>query len=411
MIRARKLVFKSAPEIPLMGTGELAGEVLFCPVLGCGVRKGPHPRAVPMFATAKTCAPVRPKDPSRNQDPSREDTSTPAAWSQPRTSRPLAHRADIARGGSKIQLQPWRSARRPTPMSPVQLSLDFDADVKPVPLASGSGRVPVPSVVAPAPTWPARLRYAHPEANREIDLGVCTVAYSFKRARRRTIGMRIGASGLEVRAPQFCLIGEVQRVLRERGDWIVAQLHAAEQRQVQHQQQRVFWGDGGSVPYLGGVLRLSLSPAHDFVGPGAHWDGVWDDAQGEAQGHLWVALPHHASESQVRDVVQAWLMRQAMQHFTQRLDHFAPQLGVQWTQLKLSSATTRWGSAGRDGRIRLNWRLMHGAPTVIDYVVVHELSHLREMNHSPRFWQTVASIMPDYKTQQRELHGLVPPPL
>jgi predicted metal-dependent hydrolase len=272
-----------------------------------------------------------------------------------------------------------------------------------------------PSASAVAP----RQHYAHPEANREIDLGPCTVAYVFKRARRRTIGMRIGASGLEVRAPQFCLIGEVQRVLRERADWITAQLHAAEQRQAHHQQQRVFWGEGGTLPYLGGVLQLRLCPTHDFTGPGAHWDGVWREGSalspaagaGVSQGQLLVALPRHATESQVRDVVQAWLMRQAMQHFSARLDHFAPQLGVQWTQLKLSSANTRWGSAGRDGRIRLNWRLMHGAPNVIDYVVVHELSHLREMNHSPRFWQTVASIMPDYKAQQRELHGLVPPPV
>ena len=289
----------------------------------------------------------------------------------------------------------------------MQLTFDFDLAH---PAARGTELSGAPQVPASRFT---PVHYAHPEANREIDLGVCTVAYLFKRARRRTIGMRIAASGLEVRAPQFCLMGEVQRVLRERADWIAAQLHAAQQRQAEYQQARVFWGEGGALPYLGAVLRLSLCPGHDFAGPGAHWDGIWSEVGEPTQreGHLLVALPAHATQSQVRDAVQAWLMRQAMQHFKQRLDHFAPQLGVEWTQLKLSSAATRWGSAGRDGRIRLNWRLMHGTPAVIDYVVVHELSHLREMNHSPRFWQTVASIMPDYKSQQRELHGLVPPAL
>jgi predicted metal-dependent hydrolase len=103
-------------------------------------------------------------------------------------------------------------------------------------------------------------------------------------------------------------------------------------------------------------------------------------------------------------------MAQARQLFTQRLDHFAPALGVRWTQLSLSSAATRWGSAGADGRIRLNWRLIHFKPSVIDYVVAHELSHLRVMNHSPQFWETVASVMPDYREQQQTLKRETIPP-
>ena len=89
-------------------------------------------------------------------------------------------------------------------------------------------------------------------------------------------------------------------------------------------------------------------------------------------------------------------MVQAKLLFVARLDHYAPQLNVQWRQLSLSSATTRWGSASVNGSIRLNWRLMHFKLALIDYVVVHELSHLRVMDHSPQFWATVASVMPDY---------------
>ncbi len=96
-------------------------------------------------------------------------------------------------------------------------------------------------------------------------------------------------------------------------------------------------------------------------------------------------------------------MRQAQQLFTERLHHFAPQLGVQWRKLSLSSAGTRWGSATSDGAIRLNWRLIHFRRSVIDYVVVHELSHLRVMDHSPRFWDTVRSVVPDYQDLRGEL--------
>ena len=76
---------------------------------------------------------------------------------------------------------------------------------------------------------------------------------------------------------------------------------------------------------------------------------------------------------------------------------------MRWTRLRLSSANTRWGSARADGSIRLNWRLMHYRPAIIDYVVAHELSHLRVMDHSPRFWDTVATVVPDYAALRRSL--------
>jgi predicted metal-dependent hydrolase len=105
----------------------------------------------------------------------------------------------------------------------------------------------------------------------------------------------------------------------------------------------------------------------------------------------------------MRDAVQTWLMRQAKPYFTGRLDFFAAQAGVRWTQLGLSGARTRWGSASADGRIRLNWRLMHLKPALIDYVVVHELSHLKVMDHSPQFWDAVGQVMPDYPARRKEL--------
>ena len=93
-------------------------------------------------------------------------------------------------------------------------------------------------------------------------------------------------------------------------------------------------------------------------------------------------------------------------HFAQRLNHFAPIVGVQWRKLGISSARTRWGSAKSDGSIRLNQRLMQVHPSLLDYVVIHELSHLREMNHSPRFWAIVKSILPDYVRLRKELKAI-----
>jgi len=103
------------------------------------------------------------------------------------------------------------------------------------------------------------------------------------------------------------------------------------------------------------------------------------------QGELKLALPLNAEASQIRDAVQAWLMREARVLFELRLNFFAPQMGVQWRKLSLSNAGSRWGSARIDGAIRLNWRLIHLKPEAIDYVVVHELAHLRGEPPGPAF--------------------------
>jgi hypothetical protein len=127
-----------------------------------------------------------------------------------------------------------------------------------------------------------------------------------------------------------------------------------------------------------------------------------DELSGAASLQMALA-PGGAQPEQIQKAVQAWLMQQARQIFTERLNHFAPQLGVQWRQLGLSSATTRWGSAKADGSIRLNWRLLHFRPELLDYVVVHELSHLRVMDHSQRFWAVVQAILPDHVALRRQL--------
>ena len=125
---------------------------------------------------------------------------------------------------------------------------------------------------------------------------------------------------------------------------------------------------------------------------------------------LHVALPPSATAAQIRDAVQSWLQRQARRVFEERCRHFAAQLGVRCTRLSLSSAQTRWGSASASGAIRLNWRLIHFALPTIDYVVAHELAHLRHMDHSPRFWDVVRSVTPDYERAREALKTQTLPP-
>lgn len=243
--------------------------------------------------------------------------------------------------------------------------------------------VPLPSLLSPA-------EFRHPQANRELLLGDAVVAYALQRARRRSIGFSVGPDGLSVRAPSWVTLGAVDSALREKSDWILRKLGEARERQQRMEGGRIVWAHGAVLPYLGEPLTVVLDPSHGFAGKGGALVTATD------QPSLHVGLPHSASPAQIRDAVQAWLMRDARRHFTERLDHFAPLLGVRWASLRLSSANTRWGSAKADGSIRLNWRLLHYRPAIIDYVVAHELAHLRVMDHSPRFWDTVATVVPDY---------------
>ena len=263
---------------------------------------------------------------------------------------------------------------------------------QPAPGVSHTLAQPLSQAIAPA-------TFTHPRANREVRLGDATVAYLFQRAKRRTIGFVIGPDGLVVRAPKWTPVVEVEAALREKSQWITRKLGESRERQARQHEARVDWRDGVVLPLLGDHVQVVLDPGHSFGAVGAQLG----DRQEAGPRALRVGLPKTAAPEQVRDAVQAWLMRRAREHFLQRLDHFAPQLQVRWTKLTLSNAGTRWGSAKSDGSIRLNWRLVHFRPAVIDYVVVHELSHLRVMDHSNHFWDTVRSVVPDYAELRSQL--------
>ncbi len=245
--------------------------------------------------------------------------------------------------------------------------------------------------------------FRHPRASRELRLGETLVAFEFKRGKRRTIGFSVGPDGLAVSAPKWSPLYEVDAAVREKADWILKKLQESRQRQARLESSRIDWKDGAILPFLGDAVTLVLDPSHGFSAVGAELRSAADAVSAAPRLTLHIGLARQATPDQIRDAVQAWLMRQAKRIFAERLNHYAPQLGVHWQRLSLSNAGTRWGSAKSDGSIRLNWRLIHFKLSVIDYVVVHELSHLRVMDHSPRFWDTVRTVVPDYAQLRSQL--------
>jgi hypothetical protein len=274
--------------------------------------------------------------------------------------------------------------------APAQLSLFDDA-----------------GAITPRPVPPADIAFRHPQAEREVRLAGHVVAYAFRRARRRSIGFLVGPEGLSVSAPRWVGRAEIESALQEKSAWILRKLQEQRERDARLASARIDWREGASIPFLGQSVILVLDPRV----AGAVLNAAEDTLPGIARLSLHVGLPQNATREQLRDAVQSWLQRQARRIFEERCALFAGRLGVRVKRLALSSASTRWGSAGADGSIRLNWRLVHFALPVIDYVVAHELAHLREMNHSPAFWDVVRSVVPDVAAARSALKAEVLPPL
>ena len=242
-----------------------------------------------------------------------------------------------------------------------------------------------------ADVWPPAL-----PNSRVLQVGERTLYYSLKRSSRRTIGFTVDDRGLSITAPRWVTLVDVEAAILEKQRWIFTKLGEWRHRETRRVLPTVQWRDGATLPFLGQPITLQLeSPA-----------GVLCFNADTRVLHL--ALPGHAEEQQVKDRVQGWLQNQARRLMPERLDVYADKLGVRHTGFALTSAATRWGSCTADGKIRLNWRLMHFPLSMIDYVAAHELAHLKEMNHSPRFWETVESIFPEFRDVRARLRAHPP---
>lgn len=243
-----------------------------------------------------------------------------------------------------------------------------------------------PPSVEPLPLLPLQPLQPLSPPRRHIQLGKHAVEYELKRSARRTIGFMIDDQGLHVTSPKRLTLAEIDNAIRAKQRWILSKLLERGERTARREEQPVVWCDGAKLPYMGGEITLRLEEASKSH---CYYDALLQE--------LTVGVVPGLHEWQLVERVRLWFESQAKTLFRERLDHYAEKLGVNYNSFALTSAGTRWGSCTVQGVIRLNWRLVHYSLPLIDYVVAHELAHLREMNHSPRFWATVGSIYPDYE--------------
>ncbi len=217
------------------------------------------------------------------------------------------------------------------------------------------------------------------------------ITYTLKRSsKRRSIGLRIDDKGLTVSMPLRASESWLHSVLQDKAKWVVEKLDGWQSRK----QETMCWAEGEHIPFLGEQLTLRIRRSL-FAAP----------VQQRGK-ELWIFLVDETDTGHLEQQVTHWYRQQAEPLFAERVAHFAPLLNVAPRMLKLSSAKTQWGSCTARGTVRINEQLIRFPQRLLDYVVVHELAHLREMNHSAAFWEVVQSACPNYAKLRRELKAI-----
>jgi len=220
-----------------------------------------------------------------------------------------------------------------------------------------------------------------------LELGGTLVRFVVKRhPRRRAIGLRVDQNGLAVLVPRRCAAWRIEAAVRDQGHWVLEKLAVWTAKRVPPPR----WVHGELLPYRGAHAMLHVVASRDV----RQFELALDTTP-----RIEVPAPGARAEA----AAIAWYRDRASTHFDARVAHFAALLGVPTPRMLVSSARTRWGSCSADGTIRLTWRLVKATDAEIDYVVAHEIAHLRHMNHGRQFWATVGELYPNYRTASGSL--------
>lgn len=218
-----------------------------------------------------------------------------------------------------------------------------------------------------------------------FDIAGTRVALSLRRSARRSFALQVDQHGARVAAPLQASLQDIERFVRQHGDWLLEHL-----RRRPPPPPQLVLEEGTEFPLLGRVAQLRRGE-----GRRVRWLQM-------ADGREQLEIPHAVDAR--RTVLRA-LQARALAWHRERVAAFCLRLGVPQPPVRLSQARTRWGSCSRASGIRLHWRLIHLPPALIDYVVAHEVAHLLEMNHSPRFWAVVERLYPDWRAARVELRA------
>jgi predicted metal-dependent hydrolase len=218
-----------------------------------------------------------------------------------------------------------------------------------------------------------------------------TVPYILKRSRkrRRTISLQINRqSDVIVSAPYFTPTSEINLFVRQKFDWIKKNIEKQKEERIHTKEKQYISGE--YFYYLGIPYPLEVFSQQNLPAGLVFWSNRF-------------YLNSVENIARKKDYFVKWYKTKAQEHFTKRINDYSSELGFMPRKIRVTAARQRWGSCSEENNIALSFRLIMALPAVIDYVIIHELMHIKEKNHSAKFWRLVAAAIPEYKNHRRWL--------
>ncbi|MHB8094914.1 MAG: M48 family metallopeptidase [Candidatus Aminicenantales bacterium] len=226
------------------------------------------------------------------------------------------------------------------------------------------------------------------------------VDYSVKRGRRRkrTVSVQVTADAkVVVLAPRFVSDRDIEALVKKKSEWIIGK--QADLRRIERLHPPKTYTGGEEFLFLGGGYALDIRE-----GPGERASRIDPEAR-KLIVRISAGLPEEERREEIRAAVSAWYRAEAPAILDSRVRLYAREIGVLPKGILVREQARRWGSCSGSGILRFNWKLVMAPLRILDYVVVHEICHLKVRNHSKAFWEEVGRIVPDYKDRRAWLRG------
>lgn len=228
-----------------------------------------------------------------------------------------------------------------------------------------------------------------------IQFGNKTIPYKLTRShRRKTLSISVDQHGVSVISPAETTLEKIESTLYKKGAWIIKQL--ADFNEMERKVHKRSFLSGEKLPYLGRQYRLKVYKT-DIDKPKFRF----------YQSRFLVELSKDISEEEQRDILYPlyvdWVKDKGLYFAKDRIKRFTIKLQKEPNKILIKEQEQRWGSCTPTGNILLNWRIFLAPPSIIDYVLAHELVHLKHMNHSKEFWETLGILLPDYEKRKEWL--------
>ena len=226
---------------------------------------------------------------------------------------------------------------------------------------------------------------------RETIVNGQTITYAVKRSlRAKRVRLEVRPqTGLTVVVPRSYNIGQLTGLLKSKERWISRNLARFSHFQSLPAKKELRSGD--TVPYLGRDLKLVKRENHDVA------------CSVMLDGNKLAVSPGLFKNGILELALEQWYRTEATKLINERADKLSSQLGTSYKRIVIRGQKTRWGSCSRKKNLSFNWKLIMAPQPVLDYVIIHELVHLKEMNHSKRFWELVAQYCPGWREHKKWL--------